>query len=267
MKKVIITGTKGFIGGNLKNKISSEFEILEINEDIFDLHNWQTEIEKIVRESKASVFFHVGACSNTLETDVNYMMSRNFESTKVVSDVCRETHIPLIFSSSAAIYGDGKSPLNLYAWSKLTAESYVIKNWGIALRYFNVYGPGEDHKGKMSSVAYQMFNKNKKGEEIKLFPGNPKRDFVYVEDVVSANIHAYKNYNILGDDWYDVGSGEARSFEDVLDILEIKYTHTPEYFIPKGYQFYTKSNKSKWLPFWKPKYVLEKGLEEYKTCL
>jgi len=268
MRKVIITGTKGFIGSNLKNKLESDFEVIEINEDIFDNPNWRDELESIIRKSEAHVFYHIGACSDTLNQDVNYMMKLNFESTKIISDVCFDIGIPLIYSSSAAVYGiDDKSPSNLYGWSKWMGECYVIQNGGIALRYFNVYGPGEEKKERMASVAYQMFQKSKRDEEIKLFPNKPSRDFVYVGDIVSANIFAFENYYDLLGKWYEVGSGESRTFEDVLNILDIQFDYVLEDMIPKGYQFCTKSESKNWMEGWLPDYNLEKGLNEYKNYL
>ena len=122
----------------------------------------------------------------------------------------------MIYSSSAANYGErGENPSNLYGWSKYTAEDYVISNGGIALRYFNVYGPGEENKGSMASVALQMTRNYKEGKEIKLFPKKPKRDFVYIKDIISANLYAFENFNSLSGKYYEVGSGESRTFEDV----------------------------------------------------
>ena len=268
MRKAIITGTRGFIGSNLMKKLEVNYQIIEINEDIFDNPSWREELESIIRESEAHVCFHVGACSDTLEQNVNYMMSRNFESTKIISDVCFDLGLPLIYSSSAAVYGvDGKSPSNLYGWSKWQAECYVVGNGGIGLRYFNVYGPGEEKKERMASVAYQMWNKKLNGEEINLFPKKPSRDFVYVGDIVSANIFAWENYYDLLGKWYEVGSGESRTFEDVLDLLGIDFGYVSEDMIPKGYQFWTKSDSKNWMEGWIPDYNLERGLVEYKNHL
>lgn len=268
MKSIIITGTKGFIGSNLLKKLQNQYKVIEINEDIFDNPDWREELELIIRKSHCSAFFHVGACSDTLNQDVNYMMTRNCESSQIISNVCFDLSIPLIYSSSAAVYGvDGKSPSNLYGWSKLVGESYVVLNGGIGLRYFNVYGPGEEKKGRMSSVAYQMWQKRKSGEEIKLFPLKPSRDFVYVDDIVSANIFAFENYYEMNGKWYEVGSGDSRTFEDVLTLLDIKFDYLREDDIPKGYQFYTKSQSKNWMPNWSPKYNLERGLSEYKSHL
>ncbi len=129
------------------------------------------------------------------------------------------------------------------------------------MRYFNVYGPGEQHKGRMASIAHQAM---KKGSMV-LFPNNPRRDFVYVKDVVNANIHAIESGNITTG-YYDVGSGVASPFEEVCRHLEIPFEYTDESKIPVGYQFYTCSSSDKWMPGWKPQYDLESSLKEYKEA-
>jgi ADP-L-glycero-D-manno-heptose 6-epimerase len=264
MKRAIVTGSNGFIGKNLMNEIKNDFEILEINEDIFLNEDWTNILLNKINKFSPDVIFHIGACSDTLEQDVNYMMTRNYESTKIMSDYCYVYNCKMIYSSSAANYGTNNLyPSNLYGWSKYVAEKHVIQNGGVALRYFNVYGPHEDHKGKMSSVAYQMVTKQKEGQEIKLFPLKPTRDFVYVKDVISANLHAFKKYVECSSNYYEVGSGESRTFEDVLEILGIGYTYHEENKIPIGYQFFTKSNKEKWMNGWEPKFNLELGLKDY----
>lgn len=261
---IIITGTKGFIGNALLKRLQKKHNCISINEDIFDDENWITKLNFILNDEMPHAIFHVGACSDTLNNDVNYMMVRNYEFTKQISEFSAIYDIPFIYSSSAANYGiNNNYPSNLYGWSKYAGEQYVIQNGGIALRYFNVYGPGEEHKGKMASVAHQMITKKKNGETIKLFPLKPKRDFVYIEDVVEANLHALQDYDEYRFYYYEVGSGESRTFEDVLDILKIKYTYFSESDIPKGYQFFTLSDKNKWMSKWKPNYNLEKGLEDY----
>ena len=265
---IIITGSEGFIGNNLLKKIKHKYKVYEINEDIFNSQEWVTNLKKTLDQVKPSVIFHIGACSDTMEKDVQFMMIRNFESTKIISDFCYENNVPMVYSSSAANYGENNQyPSNLYGWSKYVAEKYVISNGGIALRYFNVYGPGEESKGVMSSIAYQMFIKNKLKEEIKLFPNRPTRDFVYVNDVVDANIFAYDKYEELCGKYYDVGSGQSRSFEDVLNLMNIEYQYHLESMIPKGYQYYTCSDKNKWMNGWKPKYTLELGVQDYLNYL
>ena len=269
MKNILLTGSLGFIGKNLKERlISQDINVVQVNEDIFDEKNWRGKILNLLDKNKPEVVFHVGACSDTLETRVNYMMTLNFESTKLLMDWCEKNNAKMIYSSSAASYGtDNLNPSNLYGWSKYVAEQYVISKGGVGLRYFNVYGPKEEHKGVMASVAYQSYIKKQNGVEIKLFPKNPTRDFVYVKDVVDANLFAVENYDSVKGNWYDVGSGESRTFEDILRCLDIPFTYHSEDKIPKGYQFYTCSNKNNWMKNWEPKYNLERGLVEYKEYL
>lgn len=266
--KILITGTQGFIGSNLQKKLQTNHEVYELNEDLFISPVWFNMLPLFLFGLQPDAIFHVGACSNTLEQDVEYMMTRNFESTKILMDYCKTRNIPFIYSSSAASYGvNNFHPSNLYGWSKYVAEQYVISNGGVGLRYFNVYGPGEENKGTMASVAYQMYEKNKNNEEIKLFPKKPSRDFVYINDVVDANIFALENYDNVKGRYYDVGSGESRTFEDILKIMGIGYSYHEEDKIPNGYQFYTCSDKLKWLTGWEAKYNIEKGLTEYKNYL
>jgi ADP-L-glycero-D-manno-heptose 6-epimerase len=270
MKKVLITGSQGFIGSRLLSHLSktNEYQIFTLTEDIFNNDTWVDDIKLMLLSIQPDVIFHVGACSDTLEQNVNYMMILNFESTKVLMDFAKENNVPFIYSSSAANYGTNDLyPSNLYGWSKYVAEQYVISNGGIALRYFNVYGPGEEHKGKMASVAFQMYQKHLRGEKVSLFPKKPLRDFVYVKDVVDANIFAHENYDTLKGHYYEVGSGEARGFEDVLKLMDIFFDYVDETLIPNGYQFYTCSNPDKWMKGWFPSWTLELGIKDYKEYL
>ena len=263
----LITGTKGFIAKRIKEIATlatqnSNEKVYDMNEDIFDNEDWQEHLIKKLNEYKPNVVFHVGACSNTMETDVNYIMTRNYEFTRIITDWCYDNNAAIIYSSSAACYGNnGLHPSNLYGWSKYMGEHYVIGRGGIALRYFNVYGPGEEHKGRMASMAHQMF----KAGEAKLFPGYPERDFVYVDDVMMANLHAANGYNELRGKVFDVGSGTPCSFEHIANLLDVPYTHLDESTIPEGYQMYTCSNPEKWVPGWTPKMSIEKGIILCKT--
>lgn len=265
--KILVTGHKGFIGKLLYITLQElGYNVYGLDDEYLSVDDWFTSLPIWLNALNPNAIFHVGACSDTLEQDVNYMMERNFESTKILVDWSFRNSVPIIYSSSAANYGiNNQFPSNLYGWSKYAAEQYLLAKGGLALRYFNVYGPGEESKGRMASVAYQMMLKQQDNQEILLFPKNPQRDFIYVKDVVAANIHALVNYQKLSGSYYEVGLGQAHSFEDVLNNLGIAYSYTSEQAIPKGYQFYTCCNKYKWMADWQPKFTLQTGLEDYKS--
>jgi ADP-L-glycero-D-manno-heptose 6-epimerase len=254
--RAAITGYRGFIGRRL-------LSFFELSMGIDEGHT-KDELYSQLDYFKPDVVFHIGACSNTLITNVNYIMQTNYISTKWIADWCYDNKVKLIYASSAAVYGiDGTKPTNLYGWSKLIGEDYVINKGGIALRYFNVYGPGEEHKGNMASMIYQ----NIKKKIVKLFPNKPKRDFVYIDDVTNANVYALVNYNKLKGKWYEVGSGESSLFETIFDEIGIEYEYLNETDIPMGYQFQTLSLKENWMPGWKPKINLKAGIKRYKKYL
>lgn len=264
---IVVTGHKGFIGRNLVKELEKKYTVYGFELENFQSRDWHSTLNKQLHRIKPSAIFHVGAISDTLQTDVEFMMKYNWEVTTVFSDYCAQVNIPLIYSSTAAIYGDGNGNKNLYAWSKFAGEKHVIANEQIALRYFNVYGPGEEDKGTMASIAYQSFVKQKNSQEVKLFPGTPKRDFVYVGDVVNANIYALTNYFKLDRKYYDVGVGKANSFEYILEMMGIPFTYHQESQIPENYQFFTQSNESHWMKGWKPEYSIEKGMDQYNEYL
>jgi ADP-L-glycero-D-manno-heptose 6-epimerase len=245
--KILLTGYDGFIGSHLKKELSKNHKLILVERD--SDRDW---VESVI--SECDVVVHQGAISDTMNYDVNEMMAQNFEFSKFIFDIACNKKI--IYASSAACYG----PKSIYAWSKYCAEQYGlyrVDNF-IALRYFNVYGPGEEHKGAMASVALQAMKK----KSMELFPKFPKRDFVFIGDIVDANIHAIVNEVDSG--VYDVGTSDSRSFEDVCDILGIPYTYKDESDIPKHYQYHTKADFNKWLPNWKPKYNIEDGLRLYE---
>lgn len=264
--KILVTGNNGFIAKNLIAKLRGNVVLGIDVEDFYTGPDWRKNLADILGNFGPDVIFHVGACSDTMEHRVNYMMELNYEATKMIAAYTKFVGSKLIYSSSAANTGnDGNGPSNLYGWSKYAGEDMVCSVGGVALRYFNVYGPGEEHKGKMASVAYQAWTK--KDEIFSLFPGNPTRDFIYVDDIVSANLHALVNYESLQANYFEVGSGESRSFEDVLNLMGIKYTHLADEVIPEGYQFFTVSNKTEWLPGWKPEYTIDTGIPAYLEYL
>jgi len=269
MMKICVTGNKGFIGKALQTELEKRagLVVVPIEEWIFDREPWQPRLKEYIEKLSPNAVFHVGACADTMNTNVNYMMTRNVESTMILADWCRGNNVPMIYSSSAAVEGSHGHPETLYAWSKYLGEKYVVACGGIALRYFNVYGSSEAHKGKMASIAFQSYKKDKWGEKVLLFPKKPHRDFVYVNDVVSANIHAWQNYDKLDKTWYHVGSGQTRTFEDVLDLMQIPFDYTSEDKIPYNYQYLTEADSKRFMEGWNPLYPLEEGIKDYLAIL
>jgi len=249
---VLVTGHSGFIGSHLYRALLADGHYVLGWDDVRN----PSSITMAV--SQADVIFHLGARVNTLEQDVNRIMFENYHITKILVDEAEENGAKVVFASSAATYGVSGTPANAYGWSKYCAEQYGLKACSrfVSLRYFNVYGPGEGHKGAMASVATQSMQKG----SFTLFPGKPSRDFVYVFDVVNANIWAMEN---IEHGVYEVGSGESRTFEDVLSILGIPFDYHDASSIPHGYQMRTQSDCEQWMPGWSPRYTLESGLTEY----
>ena len=215
--------------------------------------------------------FHEGACSATTEWDGKYMMLNNYEYSKELLHYCLEREIPFLYASSAATYGETdtfieekeyEGALNVYGYSKQQFDNYVRCLWADAnehgevlsqitgFRYFNVYGPRENHKGSMASVAFHLNNQMNAGENPKLFEGSEgfKRDFVYVGDVADVNLWFLENKQ---SGIFNLGTGQAESFEEVAKAV-IKY-HGKGYIetIPfpehlKGaYQEYTQADLTK----------------------
>ena len=215
--------------------------------------------------------FHQGACSNTMEWDAEYLYKNNLLYSKELLKLSKKLNIPLIYASSASVYGSGEEfkefienedPINLYAYSKFKFDQIVRKELEdstaqiVGLRYFNVYGPQERHKKNMASVAFHLHNQLKEAEEIKLFKGSDgfedgeqRRDFVYVEDVVKVNLWFLENPNISG--IFNVGTGESQTFNDVAEAVidwnkkgKIKYIDFPEK-LKGAYQSYTQADIAK----------------------
>ena len=220
---IAITGAGGFIGSvvlgylnqqgitdvvlfddlpaddQYKNLVGKKYISLHSTEEIFHSPD---DVECVI---------HIGANSNTLECDWSSLYKTNVLSTRKWNQFCIRNDIPSIFTSSAAVYGNGDGPLNQYAFSKLTSENEID---GVILRLFNVYGPNEYHKGRMASTLYHWYNQT----EINLFNNsvNYIRDFIYVEDVAKVIHHFIQNYK---PGTYDVGTGQGVSFDTVADIV------------------------------------------------
>ena len=217
--------------------------------------------------------FHEGACSDTTEWDGRFMLENNFEYSKVLLEYCQAKRIPFLYASSAATYGGSEvfvedpaheKPLNVYGYSKLLFDQYVRARWDdfdsqvVGFRYFNVYGPREQHKGKMASVAYHHHTQVQRGENPKLFgawdgfdAGMQSRDFVYVGDVVDVNLWFLDNPEVSG--IFNLGTGRAEPFKAIAETAidfysrnkgvksEIEYIDFPDEL--KGrYQSYTRAD-------------------------
>ncbi len=249
--KVIVTGAAGFIGANILRALNErgETEILAVDNlarsekfrnlaefEIADYLDKTEFLERVRRRElpRPEVVFHEGACSDTMETDGRYMMANNFRYSSDLLDWCQSSGIPFIYASSAAVYGMGpvfsevrsaERPLNVYGYSKLLFDQVVRRVLPTArapvvgLRYFNVYGPRESHKGRMASVAYHHFHQFRSEAKVRLFEGShgfangeQRRDFIHVDDVVKANLHFW---NRPASGVYNLGTGRAQSFNDV----------------------------------------------------
>ncbi len=302
---ILITGGAGFIGSNLALKLQSMYpnaKILILDDfssaNFKNLKGFKGEVLACdvstdelffkVDEMKPDVIFHLASITDTTVTDQELMMRKNVDGFKNILELAYDNESTVVYASSASVYGNvkehvplsedrEKSPENVYAFSKYIMDNIArdfseetgIKTVGV--RYFNVYGPREAHKGKFASMIYQLYLQMKQGKNPRVFKwGEQKRDFVYVKDAVEATILATQAPHSTV---YNVGSGEARSFNDVISILNkvLGTNYETEYFdCPYDfYQEYTQADMSKIkkeLGF-VPKYNLERGIEEYVNIL
>lgn len=283
---IIVTGGAGFIGSNLVRGLNqSGLENIVVVDDMtdgkkfrniaglnisdyLDLHEFRSMVsgeEKI--PFKIESIFHQGACTTTTEWDGRYMMDNNFTYSKILFEYSARHEIPFIYASSAAVYGTGtqfsedqvnEAPVNVYGYSKYLFDQYVrqnqdrLNNQVVGLRYFNVYGYGEQHKGQMASVIFHLNQQLLDENVVYLFQGcggygdgEQRRDFIYIEDVIDVNLWFYENKNISG--IFNVGTGVSRSFNDVAKSViawhgkgEIKYKNFPDTLI-NSYQSFTEA--------------------------
>ena len=256
--------------------------------------------------SDVTAILHEGACSDTMATDGRYVLHNNFTYTKALYHYCCASDIQLIYASSASVYGAGsvfieqpqyESTLNAYAYSKLLFDNYLRRqpktgSQCVGLRYFNVYGPREQHKGRMASVAWHFYNQFNADGKVKLFEGTDgygngeqRRDFVSVEDVVKVNLYLLDNPSISG--IYNVGTGNCQSFNDVavsvLNTLnpatdydtasavkagKLEYIPMPEALKGK-YQSFTEANLDslRSTGYSEPFLTVQQGVERYISFL
>jgi ADP-L-glycero-D-manno-heptose 6-epimerase len=249
---IVVTGAAGFIGSNLVRALNARgrTDLLVVDDlsngrkfvnladcEFLDYADKSALLERVLAGTLDDVeaIFHQGACSNTMEWSGRVMLSENYEYSKALYAFATARQIPLIYASSASVYGMGpvfredpalEKPLNLYAWSKVLFDRWVRRHASsarsqvVGLRYFNVYGPREAHKGEMASVAFKHHGQLRQGDVVQLFessdgygPGEQRRDFVYVDDVAAVNLWFLDHPRASG--IFNVGTGRAQTFNDV----------------------------------------------------
>ena len=267
---VIVTGGAGFIGSNIVKGLNDRGidEIIIVdNLSNASKHKNLNKIKFYDYIDKTDFNIAEFLAKHNVEADGKYMMKNNYECTKDTFNACQQHSVRLFYASSASVYGNGDKgfiekeeceyPLNVYAFSKYQFDRYLNQHFAgissqvIGLRYFNVYGPQENHKGKMASVAFTLFNQIKNNESMKLFEGseNFRRDFIYIDDVVSVNMFFFDNPDKSG--IFNCGTGHAESFCEIANALKEKYTDAKVEYIPfpdslKGkYQTFTESDITK----------------------
>lgn len=310
---VIVTGANGFIGSVfvwelnqrgipvkavvdtvdlvkrpelLKNKKYNSFLLKDELWDFLNNPNLSGDVKWVI---------HMGANSSTTETNAEHLWENNTHYTQRIWEWCAQKNVGYIYASSAATYGAGENgfddttdseilkPLNLYGESKVKFDRWAMKqsvtppNW-YGLKFFNVYGPNEYHKGEQASIPFKSFKQIRDIGEIKLFKsylpeyghGDQKRDFVYVKDITNWMIELMQKKPKNG--LYNMGFGEARSWNDLAKAgfaalnkpANIKYIEMPDN-LKNQYQYYTKANMQKWLgeKLSPPKWSIEAGVKDY----
>jgi ADP-L-glycero-D-manno-heptose 6-epimerase len=252
--KVVVTGAAGMIGSNLVHGLNAAGidDVIAVDDlrdgakyrnlqgariaDYFDRDEFYPRFAR-GEFGRVDAVLHQGACSDTMEHDGRMMMSVNHRCTKDLLDACQQQGTRLVYASSAATYGGSdvfreepahERPLNVYGWSKLVTDQAVrrllpaSRAQVVGLRYFNVYGPREQHKGRMASVAYHHFQQFREHGKVRLFgayggygPGEQARDFVFVDDVVAVNLWLLEQPQVSG--IFNLGTGRAQPFNDVAE--------------------------------------------------
>ena len=300
LKKILVTGGAGFIGSNLALTLQAQFPkawIVVVDDfrsgNFENLRNFRGDVlaadvsrldwESQFRREKFDAIFHEASITDTTENDQLLQVHDNVDGFRRLLDYAKPRRVPVVYASSAATYGQTTgvnreeqpaAPANIYAFSKMVLDN-LTRFYGtgagalkiVGLRYFNVYGPREQHKLKASSMIFQLHEQMKAGRRPRVFKhGEQKRDFVYVKDVVAETIAAL---GASKTGIYNAGSGKARSFNDIIEILnrEMGTDLAPDYFDNPYdfYQSYTEADMSrvkKELKF-VPQYTLEKGIADY----
>lgn len=252
--KVVVTGAAGMIGSNIVHGLNAIGidDVIAVDDltdgpkyrnllgaklsDYFDKGEFYTRFAN-GDFGKVDAVLHQGACSDTMEHDGRFMLDTNYRCSKDLLDACQAQGTRLLYASSAATYGGSDTfreepaferPLNVYGYSKLLFDNvvrrmlHVNRSQVVGFRYFNVYGPREQHKGRMASVAFHHFNQFRETGKVKLFgeyggygPGEQNRDFIFVDDVVAVNLWFLQHPGQSG--IFNLGTGRAQPFNDVAE--------------------------------------------------
>lgn len=283
---IVVTGGAGFIGSNIVAALnaSGRDDILVVDDlsdgtkfvnvadlniaDYVDKDDFIKLLESGKSFGQPTAIFHQGACSDTTEWDGRFMLANNYDYSKRLLEFCLGHKVPFLYASSASIYGGGavfqedaanSAPLNMYAYSKHLFDQYVRRRLPYAesqivgLRYFNVYGPREQHKRKMASVVWHFDRQIRETGVARLFEGDDeyghgeqRRDFVYVADVAAVNLWLYDNEQVSG--IFNLGTGKCQTFNDVANAVieyhglgEIEYIPFPQE-LEGRYQSFTQAD-------------------------
>jgi ADP-L-glycero-D-manno-heptose 6-epimerase len=264
----VVTGAAGFIGSRLVAGLNRRgiSEVIAVDNlahadkfrnlagceiaDYVDQAEFIANLERY--QGAVEALFHQGACSDTMETDGRYMLDNNYAYSKRLLDWCQEEQVPLFYASSASVYGAGpefreerrcEKPLNVYGYSKFLFDQYARRMLEtrsaqvVGLRYFNVYGPNEQHKGRMASVAYHAYQQLHAEGRVKLFvgadgyrDGEQRRDFIYVDDVVSVNLWFLEHREASG--VFNCGTGKAQTFNRLAAAV-VNAVHGTQAMLPE----------------------------------
>jgi len=297
-ERILITGGAGFIGANLAAALVKRPGTDVVVLDDFSFGDWKNllhvdcevragcisdpSLHDEIADGGFSAILHQGAISDTTVLDQRRMLEINTNAFAAMLEASSFSGTRLIYVSSAATYGNAASPntvggeeeaANVYGFSKLSMDR-IARRWYdrhpssvIGLRYFNVYGPGEAHKGRTASMILQMYNQIKAGKQPRLFKfGEQQRDFVYIRDVIAANLAAL---DAPRSGVCNVGSGKARCFNDIVENLGLLLNRELEVeYIDNPYDFYQNHTEAEMgatrdLLGWQPQWSLEDGMGEY----